>query len=87
MEEVFGYICGDTTPEDSNSWQFLSLLYIGGVMKGEGETREQAKIELMNALARFYEVYNTDTLVLIRSAVNEPSWIYPWGKESRITFH
>ena len=87
IEDIYGYIGRDTTLEDPNSWQFLTLLYIGGVVKGKGETQEQAKVELMNALSGFYQVYKTDTLILIRVGANRPIWIYPWGEESKVTFH
>lgn len=87
IEDICGYIGGEITPDDSNCWQFLALLYIGGVVKGHGENQEQAKVELMNALSGFYGIYKTDTLVLLRTRVTQPIWIYPWGEESKVTFH
>ena len=87
VEELNHYLGGETNPEPVNLWQFYILLGIGGVLKSEGDMKDKATENLMDALSGFYKVYNTDTLVLLRTLANQPIRICPWYNESRVTLN
>lgn len=87
IEEINDYLAAQVADEPTNLWQFVTLLAIGGSLKGEGEIQDKAHDELINVLQGLYKVYRTDTLILLRTHSDKPIWVYPWYKESKVIVH